>query len=341
MNHLFRLLFALLFTINGAAAQSADAVFYMEMDTLGGGIRAGQEYDLYYKSAIPFDSVSPPAFDARIEVIKGPLPWRGSSYTLENGREKSTSGEGFRYRIRFAGEGAVELPAAGHQKGRSGVCDARCRRAHPAGDRRSAGGRLPDRTAPGEARSGGRFLHHADLLGPPRQQGAHHHGLRAPMPPDQQRFAGPKRRGAIHVHVPRQCRTGRQICAPGRKSHIRRQALSAGSHPANRPHPHRVDTRLRPPAGDRRRAAARNAVPAAPLPPGAQGGFRRFRAASQAHSPDYKLGADPLRNPVLPCEHPDVLLDSHPLRGAFRRPGGQSLAGPRDRCGFRCCSPHC
>ena len=117
MNHLFRLLFALLFTINGAAAQSADAVFYMEMDTLGGGIRAGQEYDLYYKSAIPFDSVSPPAFDARIEVIKGPLPWRGSSYTLENGREKSTSGEGFRYRIRFAGEGAVELPAAGIKKG--------------------------------------------------------------------------------------------------------------------------------------------------------------------------------------------------------------------------------
>ena len=117
MNHLFRLLFALLFTINGAAAQSADAVFYMEMDTLGGGIRAGQEYDLYYKSAIPFDSVSPPVFDARIEVIKGPLPWRGSSYTLENGREKSTSGEGFRYRIRFAGEGAVELPAAGIKKG--------------------------------------------------------------------------------------------------------------------------------------------------------------------------------------------------------------------------------
>ena len=39
-------LFGLLFTINGAAAQSADAVFYMEMDTLGGGIRAGQEYDL-------------------------------------------------------------------------------------------------------------------------------------------------------------------------------------------------------------------------------------------------------------------------------------------------------
>ena len=82
MNLLFRLLFALLFTINGAAAQSADAVFYMEMDTLGGGIRAGQEYDLYYKSAIPFDSVSPGVLEARIVVIKGPRRWRGCSYTL-------------------------------------------------------------------------------------------------------------------------------------------------------------------------------------------------------------------------------------------------------------------
>lgn len=116
MKHLFGLLFALLFTINGAAAQSADAVFYMEMDTLGGGIRAGQEYDLYYKSRIPFDSVSPPAFDERIEVVKGPLPWRGSSSTFENGRKSSGSGEGFRYRIRFAGEGMVELPAAGIKK---------------------------------------------------------------------------------------------------------------------------------------------------------------------------------------------------------------------------------
>lgn len=79
MKHLFGLLFALLFTINGAAAQSADAVFYMEMDTLGGGIRAGQEYDLYYKSRIPFDSVSPPAFDARIEVVKGPCRGAGAA----------------------------------------------------------------------------------------------------------------------------------------------------------------------------------------------------------------------------------------------------------------------
>ena len=115
MKHFVRLLFALL-SINGAAAQSADAVFRMEMDTLGGGIRAGQEYDLYYKSTVPFDSVSPPAFDARIEVVKGPLPWRGSSTTFENGQKRSGSGEGFRYRIRFAGEGMVELPAAGIKK---------------------------------------------------------------------------------------------------------------------------------------------------------------------------------------------------------------------------------
>lgn len=115
MKHLVRLLFALL-SINGAAAQSADAVFRMEMDTLGGAVRAGQEYDLYYKSTVPFDSVSPPAFDARIEVVKGPLPWRGSSTTFENGRKRSGSGEGFRYRIRFTGEGMVELPAAGIKK---------------------------------------------------------------------------------------------------------------------------------------------------------------------------------------------------------------------------------
>lgn len=115
MKHLVRLLFALL-SINGAAAQSADAVFRMEMDTLGGAVRAGQEYDLYYKSTVPFDSVSPPAFDARIEVVKGPLPWRGSSATFENGRKRSGSGEGFRYRIRFTGEGMVELPAAGIKK---------------------------------------------------------------------------------------------------------------------------------------------------------------------------------------------------------------------------------
>ena len=42
MKHLIRLLFALL-SINGAAAQSADAVFRMEMDTLGGAVRAGQD----------------------------------------------------------------------------------------------------------------------------------------------------------------------------------------------------------------------------------------------------------------------------------------------------------
>ena len=48
MKHLFGLLFALLFTINGAAAQSADAVFYMEMDTLGGGITGVQDYPKLY-----------------------------------------------------------------------------------------------------------------------------------------------------------------------------------------------------------------------------------------------------------------------------------------------------
>lgn len=116
MSRLFLIAFLFL-TAHTAAAQSADAVFYMEMDTLGGGIRAGQEYDLYYKSTIPFDSVSLPTFDERIEVVKGLLPWRGSSTTFENGRKESRSGEGFSFRIRFVGEGAVELPAAGIRQG--------------------------------------------------------------------------------------------------------------------------------------------------------------------------------------------------------------------------------
>ena len=116
MKYLLPILFALL-SVNGASAQSGDAVFYLELDTLGGGIRAGQEYDLYYKSTVPFDSISPPAFDERIEVVKGPLPWRGSSITFENGRRQTRSGEGISFRIRFAREGMVELPTAGIRQG--------------------------------------------------------------------------------------------------------------------------------------------------------------------------------------------------------------------------------
>lgn len=95
------------------ASEAADSVhFHVRLDTLG-GLRAGQVLQLTYVLAnSQFETVSYPEFNDSIEVINGPKPHKGSSYSISNGVEHNSYETGFYYLVRFRQDGETRIPSA-------------------------------------------------------------------------------------------------------------------------------------------------------------------------------------------------------------------------------------
>lgn len=126
------LLTALLPTVRSYASGVADSVyFHIRLDTLG-NVHIGQVLQLTYalvnsSSAVPFDSVAPPVFNADIEVMEGPKPHNRSSYTFVDGVEKVTRETGFYYLVRFKQSGETRIPAASVKVGNQTYTTPECR----------------------------------------------------------------------------------------------------------------------------------------------------------------------------------------------------------------------
>lgn len=108
------LLFLAFFPVVRAnASETADSVyFHVTLDTLG-SLRAGQVQRLTYVLVnSEFETASYPEFNDSIEVIKGPEPRKGSSYSIINGVEHSSHETGFYYLVRFKQGGLTRIPAA-------------------------------------------------------------------------------------------------------------------------------------------------------------------------------------------------------------------------------------
>ena len=126
------LLTALLPTVRSYASGVADSVyFHIRLDTLG-NVHIGQVLQLTYalvnsSSAVPFDSVAPPVFNADIEVMEGPKSHNRSSYTFVDGVEKVTRETGFYYLVRFKQSGETPIPAASVKVGNQTYTTPECR----------------------------------------------------------------------------------------------------------------------------------------------------------------------------------------------------------------------